>query len=75
MSEQNEAHRFSCPHCNYHTNRKYQLDEHKKTHHVKELIPKPNESITLQIVEQQTVSQPASPEMLNFKIRLVDNHN
>ena len=24
VREQHEAHRFSCPHCNYHTNREYQ---------------------------------------------------
>ena len=68
MSEQHEAHRFTCPHCNFHTNRKYRLNEHKKTHGVKDLIPKPKESITLQNVGEQTVSQPASPEILNFKI-------
>ena len=68
VSEQHEAHRFSCPHCNFHTNRKYRLNEHKKTHVVKDLIPKPKESITLQNVEEQTVSQTASSEILNFKI-------
>ena len=68
VSEQHEPHRFSCPHCNFHTNRKYRLNEHKKTHGVKDLIPKPKESITLQNVGEQTVSQPASPEILNFKI-------
>ena len=50
VREQHEAQRFSCPHCNYNTNRKYQLNEHKKTHVVKDLIPKPKESITLQNV-------------------------
>ena len=72
MSEQHDTHRFGCPHCNYHTNRKYQLNEHKKTHVVKDLIPKPKESITLQNVEEQTVSQTASPEILNFKIIIVE---
>ena len=67
VSEQHKAHRFSCPHCNFHTNRKYRLNEHKKTHVVKDLIPKPKESITLQNVEEQTVSQTASPEILNLR--------
>ena len=35
MREQHETQRFSCPHCNYRTNRKYQLSEHKKTHQKK----------------------------------------
>ena len=29
VSEQYEAHIFSCPYCHYHKNRKYQLNEHK----------------------------------------------
>ena len=61
VREQHEAQRFSCPHCNYHTNRKYQLSEHKKTHMVNKSTPKPKESITSQNVEQQTVTQPTSP--------------
>ena len=53
--EQHESQRFSCPHCNYRTNRKYQLSEHKKTHQKKK------KSISFQNVEQQTVSEPISP--------------
>ena len=56
VREQHETQRFSCPHCNYHTNRKYQLSEHKKTHQKKKKKP-----ITLQNVEQQIVPHPVSP--------------
>ena len=34
VQEQHVAERFSCLHCNYKTNRKYQLNELKKTHNV-----------------------------------------
>ena len=71
MSEQHDTHRFGCPHCNYHTNRKYQLNEQKK----KDLVHKPKESITLQNVEEQTVSQTASPEMFNSKIIVEGDQN
>lgn len=39
VREQHGAERFSCLHCNYKTNRKYQLNEHKKTHNVKPSTP------------------------------------
>merc|ERR1712240_345672 len=61
VKEQHEVQRFSCSHCNYHSNRKYQLNEHKKTHKEKQPTPKPKQSNTLHNVEQQNVSQTASP--------------
>ena len=39
VREQHGAERFSCLHCNYKTNRKYQLNEHNKTHKVKPSTP------------------------------------
>ena len=48
MREQHEELRFSCPYCDYHTNRKYHLVEHKKTHIVKESTLKSKRSIRVE---------------------------
>ena len=65
VKEQHETQRFSCSHCNYQTNRTYQLSEHKKTHILKPLTPqvsKPSpqrkKSVKVQNSERRTISQP-----------------
>ena len=70
VREQHEAQRFKCPHCNYQTNRKYQLNEHKKTHKVKEPTPKQKKS-TIN-VEPQTAS-PSEPSNHNEPVKSAFN--
>ena len=65
-----DSKRFSCLHCNYRTNRKYQLSEHKKTHQKKK---KPiSESISPSQPVSESIS-PSQPSNHNVPVRSAFN--